>query len=87
MIDNKNLLKLLRIELRKMSNGNKLKFLTYKKDRSILVEKNGNNFRVVENGYHKIIWNNLTEAEVLKRIKKLQKIEFPRSNKLYLVKD
>ena len=84
MIDNKNLLKLLRIELRKMSNGNKLKFLTYKKDRSILVEKNGNNFRVVENGYHKIVWNNLTEAEVLK---KLQKIEFPRSNKLYLVKD
>ena len=77
MIDNKNLLKLLRIELRKMSNGNKLKFLTYKKDRSILVE----------NGYHKIVWNNLTEAEVLKRIKKLQKIEFPRSNKLYLVKD
>ena len=87
MIDNKNLLKLLRIELRKMSNGNKLKFLTYEKDRSILVEKNGNNFRVVENGYHKIVWNNLTEAEVLKRIKKLQKIEFPRSNKLYLVKD
>ncbi|OYS19863.1 hypothetical protein [Lactobacillus taiwanensis] len=87
MIDNKNLLKLLRIELRKMSNGNKLKFLTYKKDRSILVEKNGDNFRVVESGYHKIIWNNLTEAEVLKRIKKLQKIEFPRSNKLYLVKD
>lgn len=87
MIDNKNLLKLLRIELRKMSNGNKLKFLTYKKDRSILVEKNGNNFRVVENGYHKIVWNNLTEAEVLKRIKKLQKIKFPRSNKLYLVKD
>lgn len=87
MIDNKNLLKLLRIELRKMSNGNKLKFLTYKKDRSIIVEKNGDNFRVVENGYHKIIWNNLTEAEVLKRIKKLQKIEFPRSNKLYLVKD
>ena len=33
MIDNKNLLKLLRIELRKMSNGNKLKFLTYKNDR------------------------------------------------------
>ncbi|WP_279095719.1 hypothetical protein [Lactobacillus taiwanensis] len=87
MIDNKNLLKLLRIELRKMSNGNKLKFLTYKKDRSILVEKNGDNFRVVENGYHKIVWNNLTEAEVSKRIKKLQKIEFPRSNKLYLVKD
>ena len=87
MIDNKNLLKLLRIELRKMSNGNKLKFLNYKKDRSILVEKNGDNFRVVENGYHKIVWNNLTEAEVLKRIKKLQKIEFPRSNKLYLVKD
>ena len=87
MIDNKNLLKLLRIELRKMSNGNKLKFLTYKKDRSILVEKNGDNFRVVENGYHKIVWNKLTEAEVLKRIKKLQKIEFPRSNKLYLVKD
>lgn len=48
MIDNKNLLKLLRIELRKMSNGNKLKFLTYKKDRSVLVEKNGDNFRIVE---------------------------------------
>lgn len=86
MIDNKNLLKLLRTELRKMSNGDKLKFLTYKKDRSVLVEKNGDNFRVVENGYHEIVWDDLTKAEVLKRIKKLQKIEFPRSNKLYLVK-
>ncbi|OOK88447.1 hypothetical protein B0B48_01790 [Lactobacillus gasseri] len=84
MIDNKNLLKLLRIELRKMSNGNKLKFLTYKKDRSVLVEKNGDNFRIVEDGYRKIVWDDLTEAEVLKRAKRLQKIEFPRNNKLYL---
>ncbi|MDE7050684.1 MAG: hypothetical protein K2O75_07460 [Lactobacillus sp.] len=87
MIDNKNLLKFLRTELSKMSNGDKLKFLTYKKDRSVLVEKNGDNFRIVENGYRKIVWDKLTEAEVLKRIKKLQKIEFPRSNKLYLVKN
>lgn len=86
MIDNKNLLKLLRIELRKMSNGNKLKFLTYKKDRSVLVEKNGDNFRIVEDGYRKIVWDDLTEAEVLKRVKRLQKIEFPRSNKLYLAR-
>lgn len=87
MIDNKNLLKLLRIELRKMSNGNKLKFLTYKRDRSVLVEKNGDNFRIVEDGYRKIVWDDLTEAEVLKRVKRLQKIEFPRSNKLYLARE
>ena len=32
MIDNKNLLKLLRTELQKMNNGDKTKFLTYKKE-------------------------------------------------------
>lgn len=86
MIDNKNLLQLLRTELPKMNKGDKIKFLTYKKDRSILVEKGGDTFTVVENGYRQIVWENLTEIEVLKRMKKLQKIEFPRSNKLYLSK-
>ena len=86
MIDNKNLLKLLRTELPKMNKGDKIKFLTYKKDRSILVEKGGDNFTLVENGYRQIVWENLTKAEVLKRMKKLQKIEFLRSNKLYLSK-
>lgn len=69
-----------------MNKGDKIKFLTYKKDRSILVEKSGDAFTVVENGYRQIVWENLTEIEVLKRMKKLQKIEFPRSNKLYLSK-
>ena len=70
-----------------MSDREKLKFLTYKKDRSIIVEKTGDSFEVIENGYRKIAWHNLTEAEVLKQIKKVQKIEFPRSNKLYLVRN
>ena len=87
MIDNKNLLKLLRSELRKMNDSEKIKFLTYKKDRSIIVEKTGNRFEVIEDGYRKIVWDDLTEVETLKRVKKLQKIEFPRSNKLYLVKE
>src|SRR5699024_12018026 len=81
MIDNKNLLQLLRIELQKMNKGDKIKFLTYKKDRSILVEKGGDTFTVVENGYRQIVWENLTEIEVLKRMKKLQKIEFPRRDR------
>ena len=50
------------------------------------MEKGGDNFTLVENGYRQIVWENLTKAEVLKRMKKLQKIEFPRSNKLYLSK-
>lgn len=87
MIDNKNLLKILRTELRKMSNGERFKFLTYKKDRSISVEKTGDSFEIIENGYRKIVWHNLTEVEALKQIKKLQKIGFPRSNKLYLVRN
>ncbi|EEQ26895.1 hypothetical protein L2415_04480 [Lactobacillus gasseri] len=70
-----------------MSDRKRLKFLTYKKDRSITVEKTGDSFEVIENGYRKIAWHNLTEAEVLKQIKKVQKIEFPRSNKLYLVRN
>lgn len=86
MIDNKNLLKLLRTELQKMNNGDKIRFLTYKKDRSILVEKDGDTFTIIENGYRQMVWENLTKAEVLKRMKKLQKIEFLRSNKLYLSK-
>ena len=77
MIDNKNLLKLLRIELQKMNKGDKIKFLTYKKDRSILVEKGGDTFTVVENGYRQIVWENLTKAEVLKRMKKLSQSRTP----------
>ena len=56
MIDNKNLLKLLRTELQKMNNGDKTKFLTYKKDRSILVEKGGDAFTIIKNGYRQMVW-------------------------------
>lgn len=87
MIENRNLLKLLRCELKKLNAGGKLKFLTYKKDRSIIVEKTGDSFKIMEKGYRSIIWDSLTEKEVLKKVKKLQKIEFPRSNKFYLVKE
>ncbi len=68
MIDNKNLLKLLRTELQKMNNGDKIRFLTYKKDRSILVEKDGDTFTIIENGYRQMVWENLTKAEVLKKM-------------------
>lgn len=84
MIDNKNLLKLLRNELKKMDTGDKIRLLTFKKDRSVMIEKNGGTFTVIENGYRRVVWNDLTEREVLKRMKKLQKIEFPRSHKIYL---
>ena len=70
-LSNKNLLKLLRTELQKMNNGDKTKFLTYKKDRSILVEKGGDAFTIIKNGYRQMVWENLTKAEVLKRMKKL----------------
>lgn len=87
MIDNRNLLNIIGRELKKMSADASIKILTYKKDRSIMIEKHSEQFNVIENGYRKIVWSDLDEHEVLKRLKKLQKIEFPRSNKLYLEKD
>lgn len=87
MIDNRNLLNIIGRELKKMSADASIKILTYKKDRSITIEKHSEQFSVIENGYRKIVWSDLDEHEVLKRLKKLQKIEFPRSNKLYLEKE
>lgn len=87
MIDNRNLLNIIGRELKKMSADTSIKILTYKKDRSITIEKHSEQFNVIKNGYRKIVWSDLDEHEVLKRLKKLQKIEFPRSNKLYLEKD
>lgn len=87
MIDNRNLLNIIERELKKMCAGTSIKILTYKKDRWITIEKHDNKFDVVENGYRKIVWSDLDERDVLKRLKKLQKIEFPRSNKLYFEKE
>lgn len=76
MIDNRNLLNIVARELQEMQDKATIKLLTYKKDRA--------GFSIIEDSYRKVVWTDLNEHEVIKRLKKLQKIEFPRSNKLYL---
>lgn len=84
MIDNRDLLNIVARELQEMQDKATIKLLTYKKDRSIIIEKDRAGFNIIEDGYRKVVWTDLNEHEVIKRLKKLQKIEFPRSNKLYL---
>ncbi|TKX31155.1 hypothetical protein CQA69_03900 [Campylobacter estrildidarum] len=60
-------------------------FQTSKKDRAIKVQKiSDERFNVFEEGFFCKEFLNLDDKELKKILKQLQKIEFPRSNQLWL---
>lgn len=59
---------------------NCLDIRTYKRDRSIIIEKLENGYNLYEDGFEKKEFKNLSQIELKKLLRVLQKKEFPRSN-------
>lgn len=61
---------------------NCLDIRSYKKNRKVIIEKLENTFNVYEDGYKKREFLNISKEELKKLLRSIEKIEFPRSNKL-----
>ncbi|MGJ0701306.1 hypothetical protein, partial [Clostridium perfringens] len=61
---------------------NCLDIRSYKKNRKVIIEKLENTFNVYEDGYEKREFLNISREELKKLLRTIEKIEFPRSNKL-----
>lgn len=69
-------------KLNELKPYNCLDIRSYKKNRKVVIEKLENTFNVYEDGYEKREFLNLSREELKKLLRNIEKIEFPRSNKL-----
>ena len=83
MVSNLDFINIAMTSLKRMYTNQKVIFKTFKKDRKVEVLKLENSYTIIENGFKNNIIEDLEYKEVKKILKKLQKIEFPRSNKLW----
>lgn len=73
------------IKLNNLNIGDKIELLTYKKDRKIIIiKKDLTIYDVIEDGFYYKTFENIKFNQLDKLLKKLQQIEFPRSNKYFL---
>ncbi|RDU70901.1 hypothetical protein [Helicobacter brantae] len=85
MIKNKELIHTCLHHLQTLSLGERITFKTAKKDREISVGRSeGGGYVVLENGFEHRSFEVRSEAELKKILKTLQKIEFPRSNQIWV---
>lgn len=75
-------------KLKKMKPLNCLDIRTYKRDRSVVIEKLEDGYNLYEDGFEKEEFKNLSLDELKKLLKIMQKKEFPKSNivKFYMLK-
>ncbi len=70
---------------KKLSIGDKIELLTYKKDRKIIIiKKDLNIYSVIEDGFKYKEFDNIKFTELEHLLKQLKPIEFPRSHKYFL---
>lgn len=82
MIDKEVFLRFIIQKAEKLPVGHYLDIRTYKRNRSVLLIKEGENFfRIIENGFYQNEFKS-SFKELKKIFKKLLKIEFPRSHKI-----
>lgn len=62
--------------------GNCLDIRSYKKNRKVIVEKLEDTYNVYEDGFVKEEYLDLSKEDLKKLLKTIEKVEFPRSNKL-----
>ncbi|MFB1646590.1 hypothetical protein [Campylobacter molothri] len=85
MIQNKDFIQICFKNLKQISPLDILIFQTSKKDRSIKIQKiSDEKFNIYEEGFFYNEFLDLDFKELKKILKQLQKIEFPRSNQLWL---
>ena len=84
MIDKDKIIETVRERLKKLPVGHYLDLRTYKRNRSVIIVKKGEeNLLVIENGYYQERFH-LKEDKLNKLLKTLVRKEFPRSNKIRL---
>lgn len=69
-------------KLNELKPYNCLDIRSYKKNRKVVIEKLEDKFNVYEDGYEKREFLNISKEELKKLLRIIEKIEFPRSNKL-----
>ncbi|TKX30916.1 hypothetical protein [Campylobacter aviculae] len=85
MIQNKDFISICLKNLKELDPLDILIFQSFKKDRAIKVQKiSEQKFNVFEEGFFHKEFLDLSDKELKKTLKQLQKIEFPRSNQLWL---
>ena len=85
MLDIKNFTKTPVDKLRKLNCGDRVELLTFKKDRKIIIIKiDQHNFDVIEDGFEIKEFPEVEDSKLVKLLKQLQRIEFPRSNKFFM---
>ncbi len=67
-------------KLKKMEDFNCLDIRTYKRDRSVLIERVGDKFNVYENGFFKEVFNDVAYDELKKLLKTMHRKEFLNSS-------
>lgn len=67
-------------KLKKLQVNNCLDIRPYKRDRSVIIEKLHEGYNVYEDGFHIEDYKDLSNEELKKLLKVIQKREFPRSN-------
>ena len=85
MLDIRNFTKTPVEKLKKVSDGTRIELLTYKKDRKVvLIKKSEHTCDVLEDGFEIVEYPDVEESKLVKLLKQLQRIEFPRSNKFFM---
>ena len=85
LLDIKNFTRTPIDKIKKMSDGDRIELLTYKKDRKVvLVKKDAHLYDVLQDGFETKEFHDVEEPKLEKLLKQLQRIEFPRSNKYFL---
>lgn len=83
MVSNLDFINIAMTSLKRMTPNQKVVFKTFKKDRKVEILKLENSYTFIEDGFKNNIIENLDYKKVKKILKETQKIEFPRSNKLW----
>ena len=78
----KDWINLVQSQLNSLDSSEILVFKTLKEDRSVYINKIGNYYKVIEDGFNNMTYDNLSLKQLIVLLKKLDTLEFTRSNKL-----
>lgn len=78
----KDWINLVQSQLNSLDSSEILVFKTLKEDRSVYINKIGNYYKVIEDGFNNMTYDNLSLKQLIVLLKKLDTLEFTQSNKL-----
>ncbi len=78
----KDWINLVQSQLNNLDSSEILVFKTLKEDRSVYINKIGNYYKVIEDGFNNMTYDNLSLKQLVVLLRKLDTLEFTQSNKL-----